>query len=195
MTINLKEIFNTVKDFHFINKGNHELGFFSVDGKDYQVQIDSTGSSIQHEFEIPELENKKVAEISFLNAKEEDLQTAYSTQSNTDNTLGSSASIYGIVANRLAEKFKNDYDAFFYTLESQHSSSSEEYDKKSRIYRMIAATIRGKVGRHSANYYELKRPNIIVYLVSKIPLSRESEHSSGLINPIKESMREYGSLV
>lgn len=194
MTHSLKEIFNSTKGIkkqEFRNKvSSGFIGNFSdkeTDGRNYRIQIEDTLTILGAD--IPEFRNKKIAEISFLTT-DSPLGKNFDTQNNSAPTLGDSASVYGAVLNEFISQFKK-YDVFFYSINPKHSANNNELKKKYEIYKAMFRIAKGKISEDTF-YYEGRAGTEIVIIISKIPLSKETQQEFRIAHPINEMAMSAG---
>lgn len=154
----LIESLNTKLSLHWQYKGTYELTSFTIGKYVYIIQIESKPLPIK------ELQGLKTAEVSFFLQNPPKGQTGFDT---TNAFKQSATKIFGIVYNALIDKFDN-YDAFIFTAKVRHSSSSEEYKTKRRIYDHLADRIAKSYGLFK---YSKRVGDGQVFLVSKIKIS------------------------
>lgn len=176
----LEEIFDTKQNVEWNKTGNFEFTSFTVNNIKYIIQIENTGSK------FPELNNYKNAEITFRlsNIKTDD---AFHTANKLNKSI-SPLKVYGTVMNSLADKFK-EYDSFYFSVLKRHSTNNNEFDSKRRIYSDLLNRLRMKYRTYK---YEHKECDGIEFLVSKIPLSRETQIEFDYVNPMVEASVNCG---
>jgi len=132
--VKIVEILNTKIHLVWVNHDRFELTNFSAEGIEYVIQIE------KKPLPFDELKNQKTAEISFFRT-DDDSERAYLTSHLERHQF----SVYGAVANALAEKF-NDYDAFYFVANRRHSDDDEQFRIKKKIYRFAADRMAKKIG-------------------------------------------------
>jgi hypothetical protein len=147
------KFFDTSIDLEWQRNGRYKLCSFKYGEFQYTIQIENKP------IHITELKGKNTAEISFFRTDLSD-EATHSTTGDIDLPF----KIYGVVANALAEKY-HEYDAFFFSAISRHSSSKKELDTKAKIYFFLADKLSKKVG---GKVYDNKDQHGLEFIVSKI---------------------------
>jgi hypothetical protein len=178
----LQEIFDHTEQLVWQRNGRFELSQFKINDGIFNVQIDR--KSLDHRFK--ELIGKRTAEVSFYRADIDDDKKAFSTNSGT--TKSSTAKVYGAVLNGLSDKF-NEYDAFFFLANRDHSNSDEEYNTKREIYSFMADRMNKKLGFY---FYENNESKSTNYLISKIKLSDETKNKTDYKHALSEALKATG---
>lgn len=153
----LWEIFNTNVKLSWHQIGNFELASILYNNTPYTIQLHNI--SMNH---IPELKNKKIAEVSFYRSDLEHGE-AFSTTNAINVTL---TALYGVVSNAVMDKF-TEYDAYYFSAEQYHSNNNDEYNTKVGIYQFIAMRLSKKVG---ASVYTNTHSNGTEFIISKLKI-------------------------
>jgi len=176
------EIFDAKIDVEWQQRGRFELATFTC-GEDYIIQIERR---IFHG--LKELNIAKTAEVSFFR---KNIKDAIATFSTTKQNIDVPVRIYAIVLNAISGKMDN-YDAFFFSAESKHSKTQDEYNSKKNIYSAIADKIAKKMP--GIMYYERETNYSGEYLITKIELSDETQNKTNFKNPRMEALRALNLL-
>ena len=171
-SMKITEIFDSNLDLQWQQNGRFELTSFTVGNMEYSIQIEAKPLP-----SIPELKNKRTAEVSFF-TKDTDISKAFSTQYEFGN---SAIKVYGVVLNAIANKFK-DYDAFYFIAKPEHSSNTEELKTKSGIYLTLANKV---ATSNNIRVYDQKTKYGNAFLVSKFPI----ENNDDFINETLEYLK------
>ena len=172
----LNEIFDTeIKNLHWQSHGRYLLAGIKIDKIFFTIQIERKPLLIfDNSIKV------KSAEVSFFRTYEQDEDKAFSTY---DDLKQSPVSIYGSIANALANQFK-DFDAFYFSAERKHSSSEKQFQQKKKIYFTLADRLRRKGS--NVDLFELETPSSQEYLVTKVKPSAKSN----LKNELKEALSQ-----
>lgn len=174
----LEEIFDTKQNVEWQSRGEFELTKFIVDNIEYVIQIQKMDNK-----NITETSTRKIGELSFRLKNVSD-DTAFSTKLNTTAPI----KVYGIVLNALLEKF-NEYDGYYFIALKRHSINDEEYVTKIKIYQEL---LRRLYMKQSCCRYEKNETDGKIWLVTKVPISIETQKLNGLYNAVKEAMISVG---
>lgn len=153
----LFEAFDSRVDIKWQGHGSGEYGVFALDDKIYQIDLSKTL--------VPHLKTKNAVEVSFHRAAMEKEKSFSST-----NDITAPTAVYGTVANALTDRF-NKYDAFYFTAEERHSKNEDQYEKKARLYRILADRLSKRSG---GTLYVSKSQGRTEYLISKIEPGKDS---------------------
>jgi methionine synthase II (cobalamin-independent) len=174
--LKIQEIFDNYADIVWQQNGRFELASF-VCGEKYVIQIDRKNLN-----QFPELKRSRVAEISFFRYDVDDSDAAHTT---ARQDLDVPVKVYGIVLNALLKKME-EYDAFFFSAETKHSRTLEEYKSKKSIYFWIADRVSKKLS--GVTLYEYECNVSAQFLISKIKLAKETQNATGFKNALAEAL-------
>ena len=136
--MNLLEILNSSIDFQWKTIPPVHLAAFSVNGVQYQIQLEPA-------IVLPKkLGGLSIYEVSFLLLAVKG-DKAYSSSGNSETPL----SIYGVVLNsiiKIVEDEKINCDGLFFTAETRHSKDRQNHESKVRIYKFLAERFAKRLG-------------------------------------------------
>jgi hypothetical protein len=156
--VKIDEVFDTnVDNVEWFADGSVHQFHFNVGKQKYTVQVNNRP--------IAGFQSSKTAEVSFFIRDAKTDKQAFSTTHDSKGSL----KVYGVVANVLYDKFI-EYDAFLFSLEKEHCSSTEEYVFKQKLYTQLAH----KLSTYGRNIFIDKRTNTTEWIVSKIPPEDET---------------------
>lgn len=175
--MNISEIFDSsLLDIRWQINGRYILCSFKIKDSEYQIQIE------KKPLPYDELKGKRTAEVSFSRNDIDDIEKSHSTTKSSDFP----GRIYGIVSNALTKKFE-DFDAFYFIANRRHSSSTEEFELKTKIYFMLADRIAKKIG---VFFYESKDSSDNIFLVT-----RERIEKAGMVIEAEEVRKQFKTII